>query len=149
MKPVFQKIIGGGKGDCWAACIASILELDLDSVPNFVGESDHSKGITAEDLARKWLNDRGLYIIELLLHNDTEWDQLIHFWYINGAYCIASVPSQMFAGGRHAVVGHFTKIDGSTEFRIVHDPNAENGPYPLDVKISRMQFISNINPKVE
>jgi len=57
MKPVYQKVVDAVKGDCWRCCIASIFELDVDSVPNFVGDSDHSKGIIAEDLAKKWLSD--------------------------------------------------------------------------------------------
>jgi len=148
MKPVYQKVIEQGKGDCWRACIASILELDIDEVPNFVGDSDHTKGITADTLCRDWLKERGLYIVELLLWNDKPWDLSINFWYIGGAYCIASVPSQRFKHGTHAVVGQFVTIKGSTEFKIVHDPNKGNSPYPDDVKITRMQFICNFCPKV-
>ncbi len=34
MKPVDQSILGGG-GNCYAACLASILELRIEDVPNF------------------------------------------------------------------------------------------------------------------
>jgi hypothetical protein len=33
MKPVFQTITRGTRANCWPACIASILELDLDDIP--------------------------------------------------------------------------------------------------------------------
>lgn len=36
MVPVHQTIFGNKRGNCLQACVASILELDLDEVPNFV-----------------------------------------------------------------------------------------------------------------
>lgn len=36
MKKVYQRIIDPKKGDCFKCCIASLLELDYDEVPNFV-----------------------------------------------------------------------------------------------------------------
>jgi hypothetical protein len=145
MKPVYQKVFDAGKGDCWRACIASVLELDVDSVPNFVGDSDHSKGIIAEDLAKKWLAERGLFIIEVFLY-DREWDLAIHWHYLLNSFCIMSVPSQRFPGGSHAVVGQFVRESGGTELRIVHDPNPANEPYPEDVPIKRLQFLANYVP---
>lgn len=38
MKKVYQRIIDPQKGDCFKCCIASLLELDYDEVPNFVEE---------------------------------------------------------------------------------------------------------------
>ena len=35
MKPVYQTIFGKTNGNCFAACIASILEMDLEDVPHF------------------------------------------------------------------------------------------------------------------
>ena len=40
MKKVYQRIIDPKKGDCFKCCIASILELDYDEVPNFVEQED-------------------------------------------------------------------------------------------------------------
>jgi hypothetical protein len=141
MKPVNQKVISQGKGDCWRCCIASILELNADDVPNFVGDSDHSKGIIAEDLARKWLAERGLFILEIYLHNDLKWYCALNWTHLRNVYCIMSVPSQKFPGGSHAVVGQFVKDKQGTELRVVHDPNPENEAYDHEVKISRLQFI--------
>lgn len=36
MKPVFQTIVDKVNGDCTRACLASILELPIDAVPNFI-----------------------------------------------------------------------------------------------------------------
>lgn len=35
MKPVFQTRFGKPDGNCLAACLASLLEIDIDSVPSF------------------------------------------------------------------------------------------------------------------
>lgn len=40
MKKVYQRIIDPKKGDCFKCCIASLLELDYDEVPNFVEQED-------------------------------------------------------------------------------------------------------------
>lgn len=40
MKKVYQRIIDPNKGDCFKCCIASLLELDYDEVPNFVEQED-------------------------------------------------------------------------------------------------------------
>jgi len=36
MKPVDQTIFGSPNGNCYQACLASIFELDLEEVPNFI-----------------------------------------------------------------------------------------------------------------
>lgn len=54
MKPVDQDIFGPELGNCWAACIASILELTLSEVPNF-GASGKWFSETWN-----WLLDRGM-----------------------------------------------------------------------------------------
>lgn len=152
MKPVFQKVVDAGKGDCWAACIASILELPLEEVPNFVGLSDHSKGILAEDLVKKWLKERGLFLLEIFLWGNSEkknksWDLVLNWSHLDNCYCILSVPSQRFPKGTHAVVGQFAKVNKSTELIVAHDPNANNVPY-TEINPSRIQFIIPFAPKI-
>ena len=36
MRPVYQQIISSNNGDCLRACVASILELEIEHVPNFM-----------------------------------------------------------------------------------------------------------------
>lgn len=36
MIPIDQEFVGGGHGDCLRACYASLLELPIDAVPNFI-----------------------------------------------------------------------------------------------------------------
>lgn len=62
MKPVTQTLFApesgdeGVSGNCWAACLASILELDLAEVPNFCAYEDWWQRTI------QWLNSRGLHI---------------------------------------------------------------------------------------
>lgn len=63
MIPVDQDVFGEEKGNCWSACIASILELKLKEVPNFCGGQDHNfKPCSPDDWAKEtgiWLEKRG------------------------------------------------------------------------------------------
>ena len=54
MIAVDQTIFGLGKGNCFAACVASIFEVPLDSLPNFCCEEGWPANF--ED----WLHERGL-----------------------------------------------------------------------------------------
>ena len=56
MKPVKQTRFGE-EGNCWQACIASILELELDEVPDFVNDYDDWYTETFE-----WLSDKDIGI---------------------------------------------------------------------------------------
>jgi hypothetical protein len=57
MIPVAQTLFGREEGNCLAACVASILELDLADVPNFC--ADQSDGSWLRKLA-DWLAEREL-----------------------------------------------------------------------------------------
>lgn len=58
MKPVEQTIIELGQGNCVAACIASILELPIDRLPNFHGGGWHHRWAD-------WLEPANLTLTEL------------------------------------------------------------------------------------
>jgi len=57
MKPVFQTNNSVPGGDCLRACVASILELDIEEVPHFCGEKPHEEWFSRLAI---WLRDRGL-----------------------------------------------------------------------------------------
>lgn len=61
MKPVTQTLFGDKKGNCFAACIASLLELELGTVPNFCVDH-HSRWW---DVLNDWLEPRGFVAIML------------------------------------------------------------------------------------
>jgi hypothetical protein len=72
MKPVFQTIFRPPSGNCWAACVASILERPLWTVPNFaVGQV--TKGRDWWRAYAEWLNAHGLGALCIEASKDPNW----------------------------------------------------------------------------
>lgn len=101
-------------GNCWAACIASILELDLSDVPDEAnywkpGMSHQQSWRLYEPAVHQWLSDRGLLLLEVKVDatyfSGREFDPI----------CIISGPSPRNPEFQHAVVGK--------GFEIIHDPH--------------------------
>lgn len=106
MKPIDQVIFDPGKGDCMAACIASILELPLDAVPNLSN-------------LPKW-NWTSIFI-SFMYHFGWEFEGMGYSSSINAdegihGYYIAGVPSANFKDCEHAIVIDRTGL-------CVHDPS--------------------------
>lgn len=134
MTPVFQTIIDPVKGNCMQAAYASILDLPLDEVPNFVAEPDTSEG-NSDTRVLDWLakqglsklrfdfyqKDRGPIILSSVMHA-IEFSNVEHF--------LLSVPSQKFEKGSHIVVGQMSKEEYKME--VAHDPNPNNEKYDLN-----------------
>ena len=106
-------------GNCYPACIASILNLDLEDVPEIYGKDRVSEDKDSPDnwmAGVDWLNKRGYSIVCF------EWpvpSQLMRAF--NGSYVILSGKSPRFKTTNHAVVGLITEHG----FEIVHDPHPE------------------------
>jgi hypothetical protein len=149
MIKVFQQVIDKDKGDCWRACIASILEMKSDDVPNFVGLAKKGFGESASDLAKEWLRERGIVMLECR-GRDTK--DAFNWFHLPGVFCIASVPSQKFPGVcTHAVVAQWREHPENpdcTQIVIVHDPNPGNQPYRVDVKINGITYLVPIRPRL-
>lgn len=105
MLPVDQTTHGPNDGNCFSACIASILEIPIQSVPRFVN--------VTPDLLR-WLAGRGLSAT--LYYSDE---------YVPPGYAIAAGPSKRFAGRMHACVA----FDGI----VVHDPHFSREGLPFGI----------------
>ena len=118
MKKVYQTVVDKDKGNCMQATIASILELPLDDVPNFI-EFDKKPGTSSQSELIRYLSTKGYdyCYINRGRHDSTEFLRKVAKFDggVNGFF-YASVPSQSFEGCGHAVV-----ID--TDLNIVHDPN--------------------------
>lgn len=130
MIPVFQDVFTPGYGNCMAACVASILELPLQDVPNFrAQEEDDPQHRSLTWHLQQFLAPRGMCYVAM----DVADVKLI--WQCLTTYCIFVVPSQRNPGGLHAVVGFWEEISyDSSVYRIVHDPRRDNAPYnPQDV----------------
>lgn len=115
MKPVMQTIFDSENGNCFSACLASILELPLESVPNFHAMYDN--GYMSHVVP--WLADRGYSLIVIRATNVNGPPVMIG---TQGMYLIAGYSfSSIVVQRKHAVV---CKVDSSNPFgiSIVHDP---------------------------
>ena len=116
MTPVYQTILDKGHGNCMQATIASIFDLPLDEVPNFI------------ELGCEWFNIMGkMYIdrgYDLSCFSTQRNIQLVKDVLqvdkgVNGYWC-ATVASIFFGGS----VTHSVIID--KDLNVVHDPNSNN-----------------------
>lgn len=65
MKPVDQTTFGFPGGNCFSACVASILELSIEEVPYFMGDmSDNHDWL---ERFAEWLAPRGLYPVHSMM----------------------------------------------------------------------------------
>lgn len=123
MIPVYQTIFKAGSGDCFSACLASLLELPLDSIPKF--RRDETKEVSMMDAARTWLKERfGLSIITVQMAEEVETGtdyRIINAF--SDTPCIAGGVSPNNPGGHHAVVGVINDLE---QFTMTHDPNPSN-----------------------
>lgn len=128
MHKVYQSIICPEKGDCFRAAVASLLELQLEEVPNFV---EYKRWYS---MFLDFLSQRG-YLEEEYLENELmnplaneefSFKQLQNYSGVSG-YFIGIVYSPLFnKGANPRGVLHALIIDKN--FNIVHDPNSLNVP---------------------
>ena len=74
MKPVDQTVFydpdapaDQQRGNCWSACLASLLELDIADVPNFV-QIDVNGGENWFTYTMRFLNERGYHLTSIDTH---------------------------------------------------------------------------------
>lgn len=117
MIPLTQTIIDDNRGDCFRTCVASILELPLDQVPNFVESSDMNKA------CYDWLKERGLGCVRMYFSDHEDMKHVYFDGDAYPAYCIMSgvSPRPRADGGEkwHAVVGSAW----GWGVKMVHDPH--------------------------
>lgn len=122
MIPVLQTRLTGPKANCFVACLASILELAIDQVPDFYNMgSDGKEAMTAVQM---WLINRGLQLVALKAPSHL----------LPMAYLIAEGPSER--GRKHAVV-YFGEMP-------VHDPHPD-GSGLLHVDLFRVFVATHPN----
>ena len=64
----------GHSGDCWRTCIASILEIDRDDVPNFVEiDRDNPESIEWWEATQLFVREHGFALIEFNLSEGESW----------------------------------------------------------------------------
>jgi hypothetical protein len=105
VRPVDQTTFGHPGGNCFSACVASLLGIPVACVPYFMGEPGEPGHVWAERLAA-WLAPRGLYAMHFEFPPDRPWKLWPKGYYILGGQS---------PRGAHAVVA----LDGA----VVHDPH--------------------------
>jgi hypothetical protein len=115
MQPVFCRVRhdpeAGTYGDCLRACVASILEIDAETVPHFF--EDDCDGATGMDRLRKWLGTQGLAPFAASFDASASLDEILGFQ----ADQNPGVHYLLFGrteGGDHVVVAQGDKV--------VHNP---------------------------
>jgi len=119
MKPVEQLVlhnpVAGHRGDCIRACLASLLEIEPEAMPNFV---DNHGPMGWWDEIRRWLRDD---LARLGLHGPLDLgavehlDDVIQWGADQYAYAIATVQSP------RGSFGHCVVVDRHGD--IAHDPS--------------------------
>jgi hypothetical protein len=111
MTPVFQTTFGPTEGNCWQACLASVLDLPLDAVPEFAAGMGPGNADWWEQ-TQAWLATRGLCAIEFTLRSQEP--------FVGGlpdVPCIITCKSPR-GDYNHAVVG----CARQHKVELVHDP---------------------------
>lgn len=100
MKPIMQTKFGVDEGNCFSACLASILEIPIEQIPNFCVEypSDWL------NKTNEWLAGLGLVLVDFTVEGLPDYD----------TYWIASGLSPRLTCD-HSVVYHASAM--------VHDPH--------------------------
>lgn len=142
MKPVKQTITDSTKGNCFSACIAAVLELPLESVPNFCGDYGE---LEYWGRLQSWLGERfGLFAVEVPVYRDRPFIAGVP----SGVYMIASGVSPRHAPKLHSVVGRIvdSRKSGELRWEYVHDPHPDHDGEFLQGDPTAMLFFASMNP---
>lgn len=99
MRPVPQTRFGENDGDCFAACLASLLEVSLEEVPPYHQSNQDMRPYLAR--VDEWLAPLGLALVTL---NVTPVDEEFPDYIGENTYSIAAVRESGDASFTHAIV---------------------------------------------
>lgn len=102
MKPVTQTIIGP-EGNCFSACVASILECSIDEVPTLNAFENNEEWV---QVLNTWLAGRGLGYMECTVPTEA----LNTFFSNKDFYHVMIGPTENSMTMYHAVVGRKGKM---------------------------------------
>jgi hypothetical protein len=114
MKPVDQIVFEDNKGDCFRACVASILELPLEEVPNFTEWSDMYKA------AEEWFSTKGFKLYSLHVKDHVLLDDI---FFMCSDYCILGGKSPRLTQGGSVKYHSVVARAHGWGLEIVHDPH--------------------------
>lgn len=122
MIKVNQTLFGGeGQGNCFTACLASMLEKNIEDVPNFRQLHADRMG----DQARIWVRENTEYdLVMFYIGGDSFTTKVVM---LPGRF-IAAYPSPNKPNTNHAVI---VEIDVYGDISLVHDPNPDGKPIEI------------------
>lgn len=136
MKEVYQTIIDKDKGNCLSAALASILELDIEEVPNFVWHFKNS----FDGAVQLWLRARGFAWLRIRMPKKIATGDDIRWHSIPEVLCLATGKSPR-GDYYHTVVG---RIAGGHNFELIHDPHPDGAG--LDGQPVCVEFLIPVDP---
>lgn len=118
----------GESGDCFRTCVAMILDMDRDDVPNFM-EYGADRWFTK---LAWWLRPMGLNYFEVALDQDGKWPLGIHTTDKQLVIGCGQSPCGEFG---HAAVYEMDAGNAGIRFRLEHDPfpNSEGIPKVTEI----------------
>lgn len=131
MRRVYQRLRTKENGDCFSACLASLLELPLAVVPNFNAEAGETGGLAQMlNPANKWLLKNFQLKLVVIRGNEVSYKGILmrrFFRFVPGnTLMIGQYPSPNVKGVNHAVLIRNQSQQGN--FILVHDPNRKGRP---------------------
>lgn len=129
-----------GSTNCFAVCLATLLEIPVELLPK---STDGSSWDWQE--TQRWMADRfNAQLIEFRL----DYDEGRVYPVAEGVECILTGQSpRPCASGQHAVVGRYVGFEG---FKILHDPHPSNqnlASDPIFVTFIVPRFASSIQQR--
>lgn len=131
MIPVYQTLFGKG-GDCFRACVASILEVKIESLPNFCSWNEET-----------WFKETAAYLVKKFPHVDDfmrvaiSADESLFQTGIgnigiddldlNVPDCLVLQDVKTPRGRLHSVVSKYSFDGEKVNMTLVHDPHPEAG----------------------
>jgi len=120
-----QKDTSFTSGDCFKTCVAYLLGINPDIVPNFCAmEGDWIQHLQA------WLEPRGLMYLELDCDKN---DMLDCHALIDGTLCILTGHSPRNPEKFHCIIGKYVLKDNEQQMKYIHDPHPD-GTWITDFK---------------
>lgn len=128
MWPQKQTILGTENGNCYPACLATLLCIPIAEVPNFYSEENRGRYTPEEsnNNIRRWLNGHGLDCLRLV-HTPN----LMDWFRGTRTPIVATIKSPRHEGFNHAVVyvGHHFAFDPHP------DAKAEEGREIIEIEV--------------
>lgn len=141
MKRVKQTKFGPVEGNCFAACIASLLEVPIEEV-TIDTDPNSDKWF---DTLQAYLRPKNLFFLEVRIDVAKNYP----FYEMNGIYCVFSGKSPREFEGKemnHAVVGMINaEKDRPVIFDCIHDPHPDN-TFIKDGTLWGLGFLMALDP---